>query len=57
MKFTKEVEYAVIGLSLKYVLTNRIWVSYKDELRKGSPFYEAHVKASKTVEAFSPIKG
>lgn len=38
VKFTKEIEYVAIGLSPKYVPTNRIWVSYKDELRKGSLF-------------------
>lgn len=35
VKFTKESEYVAIGLSLKYVTTNRIWVSYKDELKEG----------------------
>lgn len=40
LNFTKEIEYVAIGLSLKYVPTNRIQVHYEDEdeLRKGSPF-------------------
>lgn len=58
MNFTKEIEYVAVELSLKYVPTNRIQVYYEDdELRKGSPFrMRSHVKASKTMRVFPPVK-
>ena len=55
MKLTEESDYIAIGLFLKYIPTNSIRVSYKNELRVLLS-YEERVKASGTLGAFPPIK-
>jgi len=55
VKLTEESDYIAIGLFLKYIPTNSIRVSYKNELRVLLS-YEERVKASGTLGAFPPIK-